>query len=224
MVLIASLNFGNAQVWTNANLEFRVTPRYQDRTIALQDTIFRASLDDVTIETLRFYISKIDFYSKGYKVRQKSYSQHLIDAADTSTYTIKLACPSLINVDEITFLLGIDSLTSTSGAFGGDLDPTNGMYWAWNSGYINFKIEGKSSQCPTRDNGFQFHLGGYAAPYANAQEIRLSIQSIDKLNIAVDLSNFFDQIDLSKEHTIMSPSQKAVSFSELISKSFYIDE
>jgi hypothetical protein len=54
------------------------------------------------------------------------------------------------SISKITFSAGIDSLTSTAGIQKGVIDPINGMYWAWQSGYVNFKIEGKSSSCPTR--------------------------------------------------------------------------
>jgi hypothetical protein len=39
--------------------------------------------------------------------------------------------PTYLKYDQIQFQLGIDSLTNVSGAMGGDLDPTKGMYWTW---------------------------------------------------------------------------------------------
>ena len=59
----------------------------------------------------------------------------------------------------IYFQIGIDSLTNVSGDLDGDLDPALGMYWAWNSGYINMKLEGKSSSCKSVKKEFQFHIG-----------------------------------------------------------------
>lgn len=40
----------------------------------------------------------------------------------------------------------------------GDLDPLNGMYWAWNSGYINMKIEGITPKCQDATIYFNFIL------------------------------------------------------------------
>ena len=57
---------------------------------------------------------------------------------------------------------------------GGDLDPTKGMYWAWQSGYINFKMEGSCSQCLATKNNFEFHLGGYQQPFYAMQTIELN--------------------------------------------------
>ena len=70
--------------------------------------------------------------------------------------SLALQIPSNIPFSKLKFQLGIDSLTNVSGAMGGDLDPTKGMYWTWQSGYINMKIEGKSNSCKTRKNQFQF--------------------------------------------------------------------
>ena len=82
------------------------------------------------------------------------------------------------NIKSISFCIGIDSLASVSGALSGDLDPSNGMYWAWQSGYINMKIEGTSSSCKTRKNSFNFHIGGYLKPYNAIKKIEIPINKI----------------------------------------------
>ena len=79
--------------------------------------------------------------------------------------------------DKIKFNLGIDSLTNVSGVMGGDLDPTKGMYWTWQSGYINFKMEGSSAVCPTRNHEFQFHIGGYQDPFYAMQTLELEVKN-----------------------------------------------
>jgi hypothetical protein len=74
----------------------------------------------------------------------------------------------------------------------GDLDPIKGMYWAWQSGYINMKIEGKSSSCRTRKNEFQFHIGGYLSPYYAMRKVALTYdKKATEINIGIDLYNFF---------------------------------
>ena len=127
----------------------------------------------------------------------------------------------MLTFDSVSFTLGVDSITSVSGAFGGDLDPTNGMYWTWNSGYVNFKMEGKSAVCNTHKSAFTFHLGGYMAPYRSAQVVGLHVAPTNEAIIRLDLSKFLAEIDLNKEHTIMSPSMRAVEISAVIARSFY---
>ena len=78
-----------------------------------------------------------------------------------------LEIPEDTEFDAIQFNLGIDSLTNVSGALGGDLDPTKGMYWTWQNGYVNFKLQGTSDLCNNPKNEFEFHLGGYLKPFNN---------------------------------------------------------
>lgn len=64
------------------------------------------------------------------------YDYHLVDAEDTASWTVTTTRSA-----QAYFLLGVDSLTNVSGAFGG-ASTIKGMYWAWNSGYINLKLKG----------------------------------------------------------------------------------
>lgn len=178
---------------------------------------------DLQIDALKCYISNIQFVNNGKVVYEEKNSFHLLDASVEKTMSLKLNKNDNVSFDAIRFNLGIDSITNTAGALGGDLDPTKGMYWAWQSGYINFKMEGKSALCNTRNHEFHFHLGGYQNPYNNIQTIVLKVKETSIINIKIDVEYFFNQIDLSQCHTVMSPSEKAVWLSKLLSDSFSIN-
>jgi hypothetical protein len=105
---------------------------------------------------------------------------------------------------------------------GGNLDPTKGMYWAWHSGYINFKLEGTSAHCKTRNNEFQFHLGGYQQPNYCLQTISFPINNESKINLKLDVQQILQQIDLTKTNHIMSPSAEAVLISKIVAHAFTI--
>lgn len=135
--------------------------------------------ETIVLDAFRFYLSGITLLRKGDAIWEEANSYHLIDAADPNSLQIELPSEDPILYDAIRFQLGIDSVTNVSGVFGGDLDPTKSMYWAWQSGYINFKLEGSSPNSPARNNAFQFHLGGYAAPFANMQTITLFTDKLD---------------------------------------------
>lgn len=109
--------------------------------------------------------------------------------------------------------MGIDSATNAKGVKGGDLDPTKGMYWAWHSGYINFKLEGNSNLCATRNNAFEFHLGGYKSPYNSLQKIRLSVVNKSNCKLVVDIAKFLQQINIATINQIMTPGKEAVGLS-----------
>lgn len=182
-------------------------------------------IDEVefSIENFKFYISQITLLKQGNIVFQEENSFHLIEVIkgkDQFEFKINKA----LEYDQVQFLLGIDSLTNVSGALDGDLDPTKGMYWAWQSGYINFKLEGTHANCPTRDNKFQFHLGGYLPPFLAAKNVLLDCITRGLILIEFDVESFLNQIDISATHTIMSPGQKAVDLSEICVKNFTVIE
>tara|TARA_B100000809_G_C15092336_1_gene513668 strand:+ start:1090 stop:1674 length:585 start_codon:yes stop_codon:yes gene_type:complete len=180
------------------------------------------SVEKLQITRVRFYISNIQLLKNGKVVATEKDSYHLIDASDKSSLSMAIPVKSKIDYDEIFFLLGIDSLTNFSGVMGGDLDPTKGMYWAWNSGYINFKLEGKSPLCETRNNEFSFHLGGYSAPYPSYQIIKLAVKKSNQLTIKVDFAQFLEQIDLAKQTKVMSPGKLAQDLSIQVAKLFSV--
>ncbi|MBP6313200.1 MAG: hypothetical protein KA408_13070 [Flavobacteriales bacterium] len=189
--------------------------------LQLRKAIVLADGRSLTIETFKFFVGHVTFFNAGQIVLHDN-TYHLIDATDPESLTVLLAITDEIKYDSVSFCLGVDSTTSVSGAFGGDLDPTNGMYWTWNSGYINFKLEGTSPLCNTTKNAFNFHLGGYLVPYRSTQYVGFHVASKKDLTIRIDLSNFFAEVDLAKDHTIMSPSLRAVEFSSIFARSFQI--
>lgn len=178
--------------------------------------------DSLRIETLKFYISNIQVIENDSVVWMEKNSFHLIDASDGKSMSLELNIPTSITYNKIKFGLGIDSTTNVAGVMGGDLDPTRGMYWTWQSGYINFKLEGKSSLCKTRNNEFEFHIGGYQSPYNTFQSVVLNTGNNRIIGITIDCMKLFETIDLSRQNHIMSPGSDAVELSQKIAKIFSI--
>lgn len=180
--------------------------------------------DSIQFENLKWYISQIEFLKDNKIIWKENQSYHLIDAGNPESCQLGFAMPSSNEFNQIRFFLGIDSITNTSGALGGDLDPTRGMYWTWQSGYINFKMEGKSNLCPTRNHEFQFHLGGYQHPFNSLQSILMNVPDSVAINIQFDLKSFLMDVDLAKQNHIMSPCQDAVLISKKLSKCFSVQK
>lgn len=199
------------------SISFNATFQGEELT-AQADSIGQAT----SIEVLKFYVSNLILLADGATVFTEQNSFHLIDFSDARSNTFEFQLPSDLEYDQFSFNLGIDSTTNVSGVMGGDLDPTKGMYWTWQSGYINFKIEGKSPNCPTRKNKFQFHLGGYTYPYATIQEVALNTNDGKDINIAIDLDQFFAKIDLAEAYQVMQPSLLAVELSNMLPLLFTI--
>lgn len=184
--------------------------------------ILGGSGDTVRIETCKWYVSGLQFLSGGKVVWQEAMGFHLVDALDPVKRSVSIEMPGALSYDQIRFSLGIDSLTNVSGAMGGDLDPVNGMYWTWQSGYINFKIEGTSNASPARKHEFQFHLGGYLSPYAAIQTITLDVLPASAYTIGLDLDQWLSGISMNTQHHIMSPSAGAVKLSNQLGHLFQI--
>lgn len=178
--------------------------------------------NQIYIEALKFYITKIQFLKKGKIVLEESNSYHLIDAVSKNTLKILIDNITRLEFDVLEFQLGIDSATNVSGAMGGDLDPTKGMYWTWQSGYINFKLEGRSALCKTKNKAFQFHLGGYKQPNDALQKLTFPINNREEIFLSLDLEKIIKGIDLSNKNHIMSPSDEAVLISNKIVKAFSV--
>ena len=169
--------------------------------------------DSIQIETLKFYISGIELLDSNNRIWKEKNSYHLIDFENENSQSIQLYIAKKSRISKLKFNIGIDSITSNSGALDGDLDPTKGMYWAWQSGFINMKIEGKSSSCKTRKNAFQFHIGGYVKPNYAIRTIELKpINS--NLEINVDVAELFKYIKLSENNSIMIPGEKAMELAD----------
>ena len=175
-----------------------------------------------SVTTLRFYISQVQFHISDNSWIAEENSVHLIDLDDPDSWEIPLSKErSKSSIDSISFLIGIDSLTNVSGILDGDLDPIKGMYWAWNSGYINFKVEGENR---STESTFEYHLGGYLPPFATARRVVLTRNPQDKkMVIRLNLKQFLDQMNMSELNEVMIPGADAVALSDILSTCFSVE-
>ncbi len=207
------------------SVQLSVSPTFGAHALHLADSAFTANdSTHLQITEVKFYISKIQFLKNGKIVLEEKNSFHLIDASEINPLEISIGNKQNIQFDELKFNLGIDSATNVSGVLGGDLDPTKGMYWAWQSGYINFKLEGTSNLCKTRNKDFQFHLGGYQQPNYCLQTLSFAINNSSVINIKLDVQKILNQIDLAKSNHIMSPSIEAVLLSKIAANAFTLSQ
>jgi len=220
LVLIVIVHLIKAPLFSQTNYSIQFRPSFGQYKLSSDSTYKLNTTDSIQITALRFYISGIELLEKNKTVWKDSFQFHLMDAFNEKTLSVSI--PSNISYAKLKFNLGIDSTTNVSGALGGDLDPTKGMYWTWQSGYINFKLEGTSNICKTRHNEFQFHLGGYQYPNNNLQTIFIDVFSKQTIEIDLDIKNIINQINLAQQHHIMSPGQEAMDLSEKVINSLSI--
>lgn len=202
-------------------VRIRFAPVWGAQAILLSDSAFEAGDAQLTrIEVLRFYISRVRLLHQGRVVIEEVNSYHLLDAADTASLSWVLHLKKHFVFDELQFCLGIDSATNVSGALGGDLDPTRGMYWAWQSGYINLKVEGSSLASKARNQTFQYHLGGYLPPFYALQQVSVRVPQAEQVCVQLDLQKVLSATELGSQDHIMSPCAAAVRLSQTLSGAF----
>ena len=197
--------------------QLSIIPTWNKKPLELQHVYLTQNNDSISFSTLKIYFS--DFHFKDKISGRITSIDTLIfyDLADSSTHTLFNEI-SLINFESVGFTLGLDSSKNVSGELENAYDPLLGMYWAWNTGYINLKIMGESSTVPTNSQEFEFHLGGYRSPFATAQTIQVDLND---QYIYFDLEKLFSEsINLSKNHHIMLPCKDAFLISQGLSACF----
>lgn len=170
--------------------------------------------DSLQLHTFKFYVSNLEILLSDGSTNKALKTHHLVDWQQSETVQFTVGKATSQKIKQITFELGIDSLSSVSGALGGDLDPTRGMYWAWQSGYINLKIEGKCPKLTARKNQFQYHIGGYVSPYNALRKVVYQASEQNPTQINVDLAAFFNQVKVTDFSSVMMPGNRAMKLAD----------
>ena len=199
-VLISTICFNTRFVHSQLNFEFRWG---NERIEPNKSYYFNSNKDSVNIENLSLYLSNITIQSKDQEMNKEV---HLIKLNEPNSY--QLTDKLLSGLKNVSFNVGLDSVLNTNMDYSGDLDPIHGLYWAWHTGYIHFKLVGKSSNSSHPKKLIDYHLGGYKYPYNTSYPIQIDdVQSI----IYLDLLQLFEKkkIDPSKKHQIVIPGKEA---------------
>lgn len=197
-------------------------PLYNGREIFdTSGTSLFISGDTFSIDQIRFYCADLCLLNGEDVVWQDKVKSHLVDVGNSGTLKVDLPGADGKRFTKIRFNLGIDSVTNVSGVMGGDLDPAKGMYWSWQSGYINLKIEGICSRCDGRK--YRLHLGGYAGENATIQTVSIPVQTNDNETvIGIETATILSEVANGETCSIMIPGKQAVIFSNLAAKMFVL--
>ena len=208
------LSFGYS---LNCYGQLSIIPNWNKKALELQHVYLNQNNDSISFSTLKIYFSDFRFKDKISGRITSIDTLIFYDLADSSTHSF-FNDLNLSNYECVAFTLGLDSSKNVSGELENAYDPLLGMYWAWNTGYINLKIMGESSAVPTNSHEFEFHLGGYRSPFATAQTIQIDLND---QYIYFDLEKLFSEsINLTKNHHIMLPCKDAFLISQGISACF----
>lgn len=219
-VLLLGLSF-LVSGFHNKGFSIRFEPVFGKQAVVLDSVSYVSSSGDtLNISLFRFYVGEVGVFKKG-RYQRLAKSCYLIDAADESS--LRLSHPGLnASFDSLALTIGIDSLTSVSGALSGALDPAKGMYWAWNTGYINAKLEGHSPRCKTLHQAFEFHIGGYRQPYLARRRVILKLPGHSgEVVVKADVGKWLEGISLAELNSIVSPGKEACKMADRYQNMFY---
>lgn len=171
------------------------------------------SVPNYQVEVLKLYIGKIALFEQGTLVHQSNeyFLLDLIGGNSTATVSTK----KNVSYDSVAFEIGVDSTHNVAGILEGALDPGKGMYWSWQSGYINFKVEAVNAA----DESFVYHLGGYLPPFACNQAIGFSTEA-DQVEIALLIDDFLNEVSQTQAPRVMSPGQATLDISKTLKAYF----
>lgn len=137
-------------------------------------TYFTPSGQQFTVSTFNYYVSNVKLKKADGTEYVEPESYHLIKETDAASKAFTLSNIPAGDYTSLSFMLGVDSTRNVSGAQAGALDPANGMFWAWNSGYIYTKLEGSSPQAGGNKQ-LVFHIGGFKRPHNTIRTVSPSL-------------------------------------------------
>ena len=208
-----SLLIVNLYTPSSEKIDVLIQLNYNNEKIVLSKSYQNNYADNFSINKLQFYISDLRFYSQNKEVLEYHKKYILIDIENENS--LKISIPSNLMFDQVLFNIGIDEETNKTGAKGGDLDPIHGMYWTWNSGYINFKLEGLYNN----NNEFMFHIGGFMKPYNTLQKVKINKAKEHNNKLELNFDRFLNSLDFNLDK-ILSPGKNALKSSNMLAKSF----
>ena len=213
------------------HITITIEPVYNGQSLKLSDKCYvNEHGDSLFIDLFRFYITNLKLSGTSSILDSNS---HLVDAEQKVSHTFPISNINTGSYTSLSFTIGVDSITNTNGANNGDLDPSKGMYWAWNSGYIMAKLEGHSKVCKTLHHVFEFHVGGYMPPYNAARTVNIKlpvhVNSGNGKNVVIRITAdaaawFHGNIDLAKTNNIVIPGKEACKMADNYAKMFSVTD
>jgi len=226
------------QIQGPVNLHVRFKPMVEGDELTLGKMYKNAFGEDYSISAFKFYIHGIELSNSRTNdvVRLDKKDHYLINATDQSTSYITLSVPSSA-YDRISFLIGVDSIRNVSGAQTGALDPAQGMFWTWSTGYIMAKLEGNSPSAQTPNNVIEYHIGGFrgvenvirrvSLNFPSGQQLDVKQGSQSAINISANINRWFNHttaIRISEKPVSMSPGSLATQIADNYATMFTVVE
>lgn len=201
--------------WSNVTMAqqyLRWQPTWHGKPIAVTEE--RGVLDEFQLKQFKWYMSGLTFWKKGQQLWVDTATVRLWEAGFPQRSFLVL--PSFKQMpDSLSFFLGMDSLTHLKVKLSGDTDPTLGMYWTWQNGYIHLKMEALKRTEDQQVRTISLHLGGYRhSPCKYSIGLPISRSSKKEILLETELSHWIDSSQPFPDHW-MQPGQQSVLYSRI---------
>jgi hypothetical protein len=185
----------------------------------------------ITFTTLRYYISNVVFVRQDGSEWAETESYYIVDVSNPDKTNLTIKNVPVGEYKGVKYTIGVDSTRNTSGVQTGALDPAEGMFWSWNTGYIFIKAEGNSPSAT--GERFIYHLGGFVGDQ-NAINTRsfdfgqslLNVQAnaSTSVHFIVNAARFWHGgVSLEDVSTVHMPGPNAVSMAANFSNGILFD-
>ncbi|SMD36817.1 hypothetical protein SAMN04488029_3084 [Reichenbachiella faecimaris] len=209
LVLGACSSDNNTEETKTVTFSFEV--QADDQPLVFDDKKYLTPLNQlISFERINIYVSNVQLKgSSSGDLFIETDSYHLISFdAENGTANFEITnVPATLKVHEIILSIGVDTDANTSIDHVGDLDPTNGMAWDWNTGYKFLSLEGRyfDGDEPLGEE-IKMHIGtdkNYYSRIFNVGE-PVNLKEKDTFHFLVDGKAPFEHIDLSEGTVFMN--------------------
>ncbi|MES2704139.1 MAG: MbnP family protein [Bacteroidota bacterium] len=188
--------------------------------------------DSFKVTKFNYYISNIRLNGNDVSYTEAE-SYHLFQQSDASSSSFDLKDVPYGQYSSITFMIGVDSMRNVSGAQTGALDPVNGMFWTWSTGYIMVKFEGVSPKSAQPGNIVEYHAGGFTGANSTLRTVTLNLPTPitvgadgeNHVHLTADILKLFKSpnvFDFAVTNSVMLPGDNGRKFADNYANMFTV--
>ena len=189
IILLSSCKKDTDEISADTKSSFTLEFEHQVNGAALalnSSTYKNAKGEDYKINVFKYYVSNVKLSKADGTTYLIPESYLLIDESKPSSKLVTISDVPTGDYTKIEYTIGVDYARNFAGAQTGALDPINGMFWTWNSGYIFVKLEGTSPQSAAAGNMLTFHIGGVTDPNNTIRTFVTELNTANPLRVRID--------------------------------------
>jgi hypothetical protein len=139
------------------SLKLSINHVYGNSQLAMSPAVYITDAQDtIKVTQLTYYISNVTLKTAEGTTKNLA-NYNLIEFTPGQNSEITLTNVPAGTYTSISYMVGVDNTANSTGSHTGDLDPSLGMYWTWNTGYVFIRLKGRYT---AQNNAYSFDIGG----------------------------------------------------------------